>query len=134
MLETRLSLFIFLGPITRIGLATYVHRFCSCYTVRPVDKTSLTPSFVTSMRSQSSKVMPTTRKRLTAGTFVFAGDHLAGGKPLPPAHCKPPGVTQITAGTSANSPEVLFTAGTFRFARGIKLPLANNPMRRRYVF
>jgi hypothetical protein len=66
-------------------------------------------------------------KRLTAGIFVFAGDHLAGGKPLPPAHCKPPGVTQITAGTSANSPGVLFTAGTFQFARGIELPPAKQP-------
>lgn len=75
-----------------------------------------------------------TLKRLTAGTFVFAGDHLAGGKPLPPAHWKTPGVTQITAGTLANSPGVLFTAGTFQTAGGIKLPPANSPMRQRYVF
>jgi hypothetical protein len=31
-------------------------------------------------------------KRLTAGTFGFAGDHLAGGKGLPPALSYSPAV------------------------------------------
>jgi hypothetical protein len=48
----------------------------------------------------------TTTENLTAGALKwpipgvlqFASDHLAGGNDLPPAYCKPPGVTQNTAG------------------------------------
>ena len=47
--------FHFLGPIAWIGLATCVDGL---YSVRPVDKTSLTPFFVASMLSQPSKLIP----------------------------------------------------------------------------
>jgi hypothetical protein len=52
--------FYFLGPITGIGLTKCV-RAAHCpwiiYSVRPVDKTSLTPFFVASMRLQPSKLI-----------------------------------------------------------------------------
>jgi hypothetical protein len=44
---------------------------------------------------------------LTAGVFVFAGDLLAGGNPLPPAFFKSPVVSVIIPGAFLKSPAVL---------------------------
>ena len=58
-------------------------------------------------------------KFATAGRLQCAGDHHAGGNGLPPADCKPPGVTQNSAGALPNPPGVIFTAGALQCARGI---------------
>jgi hypothetical protein len=44
---------------------------------------------------------------LTAGVFVFAGDLLAGGNPLPPAFFKSPVVSVVIPGAFLKSPAVL---------------------------
>ena len=75
----------------------------------------------------------TTRDRLTAGApecpipggLQTAGDHLAGGNTLPPAVCKPPGVTQFTTGALHKQPGVFFTASCLPSAGGNFLPLAH---------
>ena len=67
----------------------------------------------------------TTRKRLIAGGRFWAipgglqtaGDHLAGGNTLPPAVCKPPGVSLVSVGCLCKTPGILFTAGGFKTAR-----------------
>ena len=68
----------------------------------------------------------TTRETLTAGgqNWVIpgglqtAGDHIAGGNSLPPAVCKPPGVTQFTTGALHKQPGVFCYRQLFTFRRG----------------
>ena len=71
-------------------------------------------------------ILFTTRDRLTAGApecpipggLQTAGDHLVGGNTLPPAVCKPPGVTQFTTGALHKQPGVFCYRQLFTFRRG----------------
>jgi hypothetical protein len=60
-------------------------------------------------------------KRLTAGTFGFFGDHLAGGNSLPPAYCNSPGVTPVSAGGFAQNAGGKDIAGASKTASGTSL-------------
>ena len=68
----------------------------------------------------------TTRETLTAGGqnsvipggLQTAGDHLAGGNTLPPAVCKPPGVSLVSAGCLCQPPGILLYRRRFANRQG----------------
>jgi hypothetical protein len=110
------------------GMDTWIHSRSSTPTilyenVRDLHKLMQVHTSTTRQRLTTGDL-----KWLTAGTFAFASDNLAGGNALPPAFCKPPGVTQNTAGTLSQTAGGNIYHRHFPIRQGhLILPLAQRP-------